>query len=532
MNVSLKEVYDNLWAILDNAPLQGFNARTIAETYLENFANFSGLGNDFEKYNDFENEWKYVTYLYWLYKNLHAKNYDWTTKQYGTFMVKLLNVFGKSKDKCKSQEIEAMNLIKKTFSFQGQELTLPDIGYLYSIMDFKILSENTTSNPGTSPQSLVNMKESFVSCFKLMTDENPEVKIEYFDQELINNGYIGRSPCLEILDHDHRCKDYCNWHQNVIEKWDLKEFITVMKYSLPQRKIMMDPMVEELEMAKILFGETKVKMDLSTQVSPTSPVVFCYRVNQGYTGDDIGMIAKVCNDFFPTPSDIGTVYSKNMDLNNILKVANSYKSLYEPENQKPNAFIKGGSLWTETTLVFFTDSDNDLSQSYKRKPDAKLSSIQFQIHQAKDIPKLVTESNFDESSTMIELEKEYEYFIDITPHGQISTENFRSLNQDQRKCLLEREVSKDSIFKIYTQNNCKYECYVGMAQENCGCIPWDFLHNERTKECDVFGRTCFFNSMKLISQSPEENCKHCLKECDYVIFDKKLTRMPVYIGGN
>ena len=107
MNVSLKEVYDNLWAILDNAPLQGFNARTIAETYLENFANFSGLGNDFEKYNDFENEWKYVTYLYWLYKNLHAKNYDWTTKQYGTFMVKLLNVFGKSKDKCKSQEIEA-----------------------------------------------------------------------------------------------------------------------------------------------------------------------------------------------------------------------------------------------------------------------------------------------------------------------------------------------------------------------------------------------------------------------------------------
>ena len=67
------------------------------------------------------------------------------------------------------------------------------------------------------------------------------------------------------------------------------------------------------------------------------------------------------------------------------------------------------------------------------------------------------------------LEANNEYFIDVIPTGQISTKNFKSLDLSQRQCLLENDVSKLSQFKIYTENNCKYECYVTLAKNECKC---------------------------------------------------------------
>ena len=89
----------------------------------------------------------------------------------------------------------------------------------------------------------------------------------------------------------------------------------------------------------------------------------------------------------------------------------------------------------------------------------------------------------------------------------------------QRKCRFHHEIEEDSIFKVYTHQNCKYECYIKEAEHLCKCIPWDFMHqNAQAKECDIFGRTCFYNAMENSSKS-NNVCKDCLKECDYTTYD-------------
>ena len=73
------------------------------------------------------------------------------------------------------------------------------------------------------------------------------------------------------------------------------------------------------------------------------------------------------------------------------------------------------------------------------------------------------------------------------------------MNSTERHCFLSDEVSTTSTLKHYSKQNCKYECKVKFALKNCGCIPWDFPLNlnDSVIECDVFGRTCFFNAIKV-----------------------------------
>ena len=71
--------------------------------------------------------------------------------------------------------------------------------------------------------------------------------------------------------------------------------------------------------------------------------------------------------------------------------------------------------------------------------------------------------------------------------------------------MLENEVFDDSIFKTYTAKNCKYECHVKLAEKMCKCIPWDYLHNKKSVECDIFGRTCFYNAMENLTISTEKH---------------------------
>ena len=86
------------------------------------------------------------------------------------------------------------------------------------------------------------------------------------------------------------------------------------------------------------------------------------------------------------------------------------------------------------------------------------------------------ESNFNKYLTSITLKAGMEYTIDVTPTGQFSSERFKALNIEQRKCQLERDNLQNSIFKVYTENNCRYDCLVKVAKELCQCIPWDFMH--------------------------------------------------------
>ena len=237
------------------------------------------------------------------------------------------------------------------------------------------------------------------------------------------------------------------------------------------------------------------------------------------------MFAKFCNDFFLTPSDLGMSLTKNMNINEVVKIPDDYKELMEIRSTKRPKVgnIEGGTIWSEMTLVFDTNSRTKFSQTYwPAKSFLDKATIQLQVHQAKEFPNMIKESTYDDFSEPISLTTGYEYVIDVYPYGQVSTKEFKSLNYNQRQCYLETETDQTGIFKVYTEKNCRYSCHVRLASKKCGCRPWDFIDYLKMEECDVFGRVCFSNAIKIITKSPEELCGHCKDECDFMKFKKKV----------
>ena len=150
------------------------------------------------------------------------------------------------------------------------------------------------------------------------------------------------------------------------------------------------------------------------------------------------------------------------------------------------------------------DKEDDLSQF-----------VQMQIHPTNEMAQILYDENQDVKTRSIKLEAGHEYDFEISINGQTSLKEFKSLPKDLRKCNLQSEVQQGSWFSKYSQRNCVYECNARLAIERCGCIPWDFYHLGEFQECDVFGRTCFINTMENLTHLLKSPCQNCPKDCDY-----------------
>ena len=231
-----------------------------------------------------------------------------------------------------------------------------------------------------------------------------------------------------------------------------------MRYSLPQRKYVLQQYSSNL--TKKLFPDQQVKY-IANKIAPSSTIVFCHQKDHGYEGDDIGFDAKVCNSFFHTPSDVGMVLTKNLNINSLLKEDQNYETLFDASEQKYGDYIEGGTLWSKTTLVIDTNhARNLLYQVYPKKLDTDVNTVQLQIHQSKEFANMIMESDHDHLTNPLTLEAGKEYFIDVFPFGQVSTYDFKELSFHQRNCMLEQEVGKLEGFKIYTESNCKVAEYL------------------------------------------------------------------------
>ena len=148
-----------------------------------------------------------------------------------------------------------------------------------------------------------------------------------------------------------------------------------------------------------------------------------------------------------------------------------FESNLQPKVQK----ITNGTMWSETTLVISTDATNVLRQTYPRLSKKDIDEVEFQLHHPDEFGQIYTKSSYNKYKTSVTLKAGHEYYFDVTPKGQIPTEAFKNLNLESRKCKLSNEVSESSIFKVYTKNNCEYECHVDLAMEACKCLPWDYM---------------------------------------------------------
>jgi len=99
-----------------------------------------------------------------------------------------------------------------------------------------------------------------------------------------------------------------------------------------------------------------------------------------------------------------------------------------------------------------------------------------------------------------------------------------------RDCLFPHEgLEKVTLFNSYSQESCKMECMIKLAEKVCGCTPWDFPHTENGSYnysiCDSLGYFCFVASMKHASH--EENVCNCLPDCTMISFQLLPTSVPI-----
>ena len=80
----------------------------------------------------------------------------------------------------------------------------------------------------------------------------------------------------------------------------------------------------EEKLAGKLFGAEKLKK-LGNVMAPMAMILFCHNKEEGFVGDDIGISEKICDDFFPAPTDNGICLTSNMNPNSIAHINDEYR---------------------------------------------------------------------------------------------------------------------------------------------------------------------------------------------------------------
>ena len=149
--------------------------------------------------------------------------------------------------------------------------------------------------------------------------------------------------------------------------------------------------------------------------------------------------------------------------------------------------------------------------------------IQMQIHEQKGFPRILYGLNQDLDQRSISLKPGHEYKIELYPYGQVTTKDFEKLSMNKRGCRLRHEYFENATHPIYTKANCIYDCLVLESFKTCKCVPWDFASNiKNAYECDIFGRTCFFNRIERLTHEQVKSCSHCIFECDWIRYRRKV----------
>ena len=305
-------------------------------------------------------------------------------EDYGNLLIKYLNVFFNDIDSFDFKHDSRirpifMRNLNQLFTIPGEEVSLIDASYLYSLNDLSDFKYSTTAKVNTmlsaeklySPFVKINfthygfnenlwsnntlnpppvhatIKQEFYECaylYKKMMNLKYQRGRDYYDKVIVAKNRFENfsSPCKD-LDKYQFCSVYCKWHAQFIKDWSKQDFLTLMKFATPQRKILLKASSPEIKLAEKLFGPKSIKSPNST-VAPKKPdtkmnlfeklfgpkrissfrpsiapkflVVFCHNVDKGYYGDDAGLSLKFCNDFFPTPTDLGMCLTRNMDIKN------------------------------------------------------------------------------------------------------------------------------------------------------------------------------------------------------------------------
>ena len=170
-------------------------------------------------------DWKNILFFEELFQ---LKDLDFSTEAVGSLFIKLLKNIDTN---CRDRLIPMVNDL---FTLPKQDITLPDIALTYTSMDFKILE---TQNHFKDSQQLNRSLKACIEDVHFSIFDNEGTSEMYIDTPLENSAkYMEPSPCKNLTKFPS-CNHYCTWHKNFFENIPRDEFLTIMNYALPQRKI-------------------------------------------------------------------------------------------------------------------------------------------------------------------------------------------------------------------------------------------------------------------------------------------------------
>ena len=108
-------------------------------------------------------------------------------------------------------------------------------------------------------------------------------------------------------------------------------------------------------------------------------------------------------------------------------------------------------------------------------------------------------------------------------------------NQSIKLCQTWKEENDNlASFQWYSKINCLLDCKIKIAEEMCGCSPWDYPNTEQENDiestktgriCDFFGNSCF---NKVLRQDITHDCdKNCVPSCNKISYSIDISNKPI-----
>ena len=115
----------------------------------------------------------------------------------------------------------------------------------------------------------------------------------------------------------------------------------------------------ELSLTKRVFGpiDENSKSKEQKDIASMALVILCRDdITKDWVGDDIGMTARFCSDFYPTPTDQGICQTKNLIFENLISFSEEFTDSFETNKQKQPSLVQGDRHNAKATFIIETNS--------------------------------------------------------------------------------------------------------------------------------------------------------------------------------
>ena len=119
----------------------------------------------------------------------------------------------------------------------------------------------------------------------------------------------------------------------------------------------------EKELSYRLFNGKVLNGPKIVQKNPTPMILYCKdKKNGNFNGYRVdGFSTKFCDEFYPTPTEVGMCLTKNLNLGEIIKLDDDYLAYTKSNERKFNIPMGRGNRNAEMAFVLQADIYEDLN---------------------------------------------------------------------------------------------------------------------------------------------------------------------------